>query len=55
MERGYQGVAYLKDHSWLNDYDFLINISQHLSDSEVKLQAKGPLGNKLFEHRKRDL
>ena len=45
-----QNVAYLSDDEWLNDIAFLTDITQHLSDLNVKLQGKSQLVNKMFEH-----
>lgn len=48
MERK-QNIAYLKDNC-LNDFDFFTDISQHLSELDVKLQDKGLLVKKQYEH-----
>jgi len=45
-----QNVAYLSDNDWLNDIAYLTDITQHLSDLNVKLQGKNQLVNKMFEH-----
>ena len=45
-----QDVGYLSNDDWLNDIAFLTDITQHLSDLNVKLQGKGQLVNKMFEH-----
>ena len=50
MTNKQQDVAYLSDDDWLNDIAFLTDITQHLSDLNVKLQNKSQLVNKMFEH-----
>ena len=50
MESKHQNVAFLSDENWLNDLAFLTDITQHLSDLNLKLQGKSQLVNKLFEH-----
>ena len=50
MESKHQNVAFLSDENWLNDLAFLTDITQHLSDLNLKLHGKSQLVNKLFEH-----
>ena len=50
MESKHQNVAFLSNENWLNDLAFLADITQHLSDLNLRLQGKSQLGNKLFEH-----
>ncbi|XP_029641134.1 general transcription factor II-I repeat domain-containing protein 2-like [Octopus sinensis] len=45
-----QDVAYSNDADWLNDIAFLTEITQQLSDLNVKLQGKSQLVNKMFRH-----
>ena len=45
-----QAVAYLSDDDWLNDIAFLTDITQHLSELNVKLQGKNQLAHKMFQH-----
>ncbi|XP_067937186.1 general transcription factor II-I repeat domain-containing protein 2A-like [Watersipora subatra] len=45
-----QDVACLTDDDSINDLAFLTDITQHLSDLNVKLQDKFQLVNKMFEH-----
>ena len=40
----------LSDENWLNDLAFHTDITQHLSDLNMKQQGKSQLVNKLFEH-----
>ena len=50
MESKHQNVAFLRDENWLNDLAFLTDITQHLSELNLKLQGKSQLVNKLIEH-----
>ena len=50
MEGKHQDLAFLSDENWLNDVAFLADITQHLSDLNLKLQGKSQLVNQLFEH-----
>ncbi|XP_076373036.1 general transcription factor II-I repeat domain-containing protein 2B-like [Tachypleus tridentatus] len=50
MESKRQNVDFLSNENWLNDLAFLTDITQHLSDLNLKLQGKSQLVNKLFEH-----
>ena len=50
MEKKHQNVAFLSDENWLNDLACLIDITQHLSELNLKQQGKSQLVNKLFEH-----
>ena len=50
MERKHQNVAFISDEIWLNYLTFLTDITQHLSEQDLKLQRKSQLVNKLFEH-----
>ena len=50
MESKHQNVAILRDAIWLIDLAFLTNITQHLSELNVKVQGKSQLVNRLFEH-----
>ena len=43
-------MAFLSDENWLNDLAFLTDITQHLSELNLKIQGKSQLVNKLFEH-----
>ena len=43
-------MAFLSDENWLNDLTFLTDITQNLSDLNLRLQGKSQLVNKLFEH-----
>ena len=43
-------MNFLCDENWLNDLAFLTNITQHLSELNLKLQGKSQLVIKLFEH-----
>ena len=45
-----QDVGFLSNDDWLNDIAFLTDITQHLSDLNVKLQGKSQLVNKMYEH-----
>ena len=50
MESKHQDVSYSNDDDWLNDFAFLTNITQHLSEFNLKLQGKSQLVNKMSEH-----
>ena len=50
MESKHQNVRFLSNKNWLNDLAFLTDITQHISDLILKLQEKGALVNKTFEH-----
>ena len=45
-----QDISFLKDDAWLNDFAFLTDITNHLSELNVKLQGKDQLVNKMIEH-----
>ena len=45
-----QDVVYVSDDERLNDIALLTDIIQHLSDSNVKLQGKSQLVNKMCTH-----
>ena len=49
MESKHHNVA-LCDENWLNDLAFITDVTQHLSEVNLKLQGKSQLVNKLFEH-----
>ena len=48
-EKG-QDVAFFDDKRFLTDLAFLVNITQHHSGLNLKLQGKNQLVNKTFEH-----
>ena len=48
MESKYHNVAFLSDKNWLNDLAFLTDITQHLTELNLKLQEKSQLVNNLF-------
>ena len=50
MESKHRNMAFLSDENWLNDLAFLTDITQHLSDLNLRLQGKSQLMNKLFEY-----
>ncbi|XP_067931084.1 general transcription factor II-I repeat domain-containing protein 2B-like [Watersipora subatra] len=50
MVSKHHNVACLTDDDTLNDLAFLTDITQHLSDLNVKLPGKFQLVNKMFEH-----
>ena len=50
MESKHQNVVFLSDENWLNDLPFLTDITQHLSDLNLRLQRKNQLVNQVFEH-----
>ena len=50
MESKHQNVKFLSNENWLNDFEFLIDSTQHIFDLNIKLQGKGQLVNKMFEH-----
>ena len=50
MESKLQNVTFLSDENWLNYLAFLTDITEHLSELNMKLQGKSQLVNKLFEH-----
>ena len=50
MESRHPNVAFLCDENWLNDLAFLADITQHLSELNLKLQGISQLANKLFVH-----
>ena len=50
MESKYGNVTFLSNENCLNDFAFLKDITQHLSDLNLNIQAKNQLVNKMFEH-----
>ena len=50
MKSKHQNVRFLSNENWLNDLAFLTNITQLISDLNLKLQGKGQLVNKMLEH-----
>ena len=50
MESNHKNVAFLCDENCLNDIAFLTDITQHLSQMNLKLQGKHQFVNMLFEH-----
>ena len=50
MESKSQDISFPKDDTWLNDFAFLTDITNHLSKLNVKLQEKNQLANKMIEH-----
>ena len=49
MESKHHNAAFLSDENWLNALAFLTDITQHLSEQNLK-QWKRQIVNKLFEH-----
>ena len=49
MESRHQNVAFLSAENWLNDLTFLTDITQYLSELNIKVQGEIQLVNKLFE------
>ena len=49
MKEKEQDVAFF-DKRFLTDLTFLVDITQHLADLNLKLQGKNQLANKMFEH-----
>ena len=47
MQSKHHNVTFLNDENWLNDLAFLLDITQHLSELNLKLQGKNQLVNKL--------
>ena len=45
-----QDISFLKDDAWLNNFAFLTDITNQLSELNVKLQGKDQLVNKMIEH-----
>ena len=43
-------MAFLSGENWLSDLAFLTDITQHLSELNLKLQGKSQFVNKLFGH-----
>ena len=50
MESKHQNAAFLSDENMFNDLAFLTDITQHLTEMNLKLQGICHLVNKLFEH-----
>jgi len=50
MESKDQGVFFVKDDKWLNDFTFLIDITHYLSEMNLKLQGINQLVNSMVEH-----
>ena len=50
MNRKGKDVAFMDNDAWLNDLAFLVDITRHLSDLNLKLQGKDQLVHKLFGH-----
>ena len=50
MESNHQNVACLCDKNWWYDLAFLTDITQHLSELNLKQQGKSQTVNKLCEH-----
>ena len=50
METKHQNLVFLCDENWLSHLAYLTDITQHLSDMNLKRQWKIQLVNKLFEH-----
>ena len=50
MKSQHQNAAFVSNENWLNDLAFLTDITQHLSNLNLRLQGKSQLVNKLFEH-----
>ena len=50
MESKCHNVAFLSNENWLNDLAFLAEITQHLSELNLKLQGKSQLVNKPLEY-----
>ena len=46
----HRDITLLENCEWLNDLAFLIDITQMLSDQNLKLQGKDQLVHKMFEH-----
>ena len=46
----HRDITLLENYEWLNDLAFLIDITQMLSDLNLKLQGKDQLVHKMFEH-----
>ena len=46
MESKHQNVAFLGDEKWLSDLALVTDITQHLSELNLKLQGKSQLVNK---------
>ena len=49
MKEKEQDVTFF-DKRFLTDLTFLVDITQHLADLNLKLQGKNQLANKMFEH-----
>ena len=50
MESRHPNVAFLCDENWFIDLAFLTDVTEHLSELNLKLQWKRQIVNKLFEH-----
>ena len=48
MESKSQNISFLKDNTWLNDFDFLTDVTHYLPKLNVKLQGKQRLVNKMI-------
>ena len=49
MESRHQNVAFLCDENWLDNLAFLTDITQHLSEPNLKLHGTSQLVNKMFD------
>ena len=49
-EKGQQDLTFFDDKRFLTDLAFLEDITQHLSDLNLKLPDKNQLANKIFKH-----
>ena len=50
MKKKGQDVTFFDDKRFLTDLAFLVDITQHLSDLNLKLQDKNQLANKMLLH-----
>ena len=49
-EKGQQDLTFFDDKRFLTDLVFLEDITQHLSDLNLKLPDKNQFANKIFKH-----